>query len=273
MRAPETPLWLRLDAGVGSYKADRATVGAEFRLDRVDLEAGIDVPLNEGLTGVIGARRASGSADVSAPTGGGTIDAFGHGLFAGLRWHGTGGFYADGSLTTTRFNLDVASDVRGTLKQEGIRARIHSLDFEAGQRLVVNEKTTLAPRVWLNYSDVSVNRFADAVGTRVSFAGADRLTGGVGGVIQHDWNLGSGDGETLSLRGSLGVEKTLSGDDTAIVVSGTKLTSTAPERRALLGAGASWHRNGFTLAAEVRASGVGSKDRDLGGYLSLLITF
>ena len=272
MRAPETPMWLRLDAGAGSYEADRATVGAEFDVDRFGLEVGMDVQLDEGLTGTIGVRLVSGSADVSAPTGGGTIDASGYGLSAGLAWHGADGFYADGSLSATWFDLDAASDVRGTLKQD-IGARIHSFYFEAGRRLVVDERTTLRPRAWLSRSDVSVDRFTDAVGARVSLADADRITGGVGGVIETEWSVGSGEGETLSLRGSLDVEKTLSGDETAVGVSGTKLTSKAPDNKVLLGAGASWHGDGFILGAEVRASGVGSKDRDLGGYLSLGITF
>ena len=149
---------------------------------------------------------------------------------------------------------------------------LYADDPERADRIVFGREPHKDRRGFLKRAGLAA--MGAAVGARISLADADRVTG------RRRWGdrdrlecRQPGRRETLSLRGSLGVERTLSGDETAVGVSGTKLTSKAPDNKVLLGAGASWHRDGFTLGAEVRASGVGSKDRDLGGHLSLGITF
>ena len=73
----------------------------------------------------------------------------------------------------------------------------------------------------------------------------------------------SGGDETLSLRGSLGVERRLGSGETAVSVSGERLASKAPPVRPVLGVGAIWRSGGVTLDAALGVEGFGSGD---GGY-------
>ena len=235
LHSPGSPLWFRITSGKGSHEPERATVSAAYDIDRVVAEGGVDIPLSEDLTLQIGALLVRGSVDVSAPTGGGTISAIGRGLMSGIAWEGQEGFYGNARLSATRFDLNAASDKRGTLEQD-IDALVHSLDFEAGRRFDVGEKTRLTARAWLNRTDASLQRFTDAVGTRVSLTDADALTIGAGGIVQHEleWNGGK---ESLSLHGSLGMERTVEGGETAVLASGETLTSTSPNDGVVLGVG------------------------------------
>ena len=271
MRSPGSPLWLRLAAGTGSYGAERSTVGAGYDFRRFSAEAGMDFRLAEGLTGSLGARLVSGSADVSAPAGGGRIGAVGYGLSFGAAWQGAGGFYGEGRFTATWYNVDLSSAARGGLKK-GAGAFVHAFGLEGGRRFALNEKTRLTARAWLNRSAASLAGFRDAVGARVSDAEANRFTGGAGAAVETDLALNGGK-DKLSLRGSLGVEQALDGGQTAVLVSGTKLTSKAPDSRILLGLGATYRLGGATLTGAFRADGLGSKDAGYSGRLELRTAF
>ena len=90
LRRPDSPGWVRISRGQGSYESDRANVGAAYDFDRFEVEAGVDfVPsLTGDVTGSVSVRHARGSADVSAPTGGGRIKAGGVGAAFGAAWRG-----------------------------------------------------------------------------------------------------------------------------------------------------------------------------------------
>ena len=233
IRSAESPLWISVAGARGSYEPTRSTVGAEYDFNRYELETGLDFRLSDVLIGSISMRMVSGSSDVSAPTGGGMIDAMGYGPAAGLTWHGAQGAYGEGRLSATWFNMDLGSDVRGTLKS-GADAFVHTLELEAGQHFAVGEKATLTPRVWLTRSGLSMDRFTDAIGARVSIEDADILRGGIGGVLETELDRNAAE-EELSLRVSVDMERTLSGGDSTVLVSGEQLTSTGPDNRFLLG--------------------------------------
>ncbi len=271
LRLPGSPLWFRITGGKSSHEPEPATVGAEYDVDRVVAEAGAWVPLSEDLTGLIGAHLIRGSIDATAPTGGGSIAAVGRGVSAGLSWEGADGFYGDGSLSATWFDLSTASDLRGTL-EEGVHAFVYALDLEAGRRFDVGEKTRLTARAWANRTDASLQRFTDAVGSRVSLADADALTLGAGGIIETDlaWNDGQ---ESLTLHGSLGVERTVGGGETLVLVSGEELRSASASDGVVLGVGATRRWGRFALGAELRAGGLGSSDNDYSGRLSVRMAF
>ena len=271
VRSPGSPIWVRLKGGAGSYEPDGATVGADYDFSRYAAEVGMDAALTDTLSGSVGARHVSGSADVSALAGGGTIDATGHGLSLGLAWNGTDGVYGTGRVSTTWYGLNLASDVRGTLER-GIDAQVQTLDLEAGWRLAVEEGTTLTPRVWLSHSDVSVDDFTDAVDARVSVADLERLTGGFGGVVETDLAL-NGEEEELSLYGSLGLERTLGGAGTEVLVSGETLRSKAPDSRLLLGFGGTYRQGDFALSGAAQANGVDSGNTEYSVRLNLQIAF
>ena len=268
-RSPDSPVWIRLDGARAVHKAGRATVGARYDVGRADLEIGLDVGLGEHLTGSISGRHVTGSAKVSAPTRGGTIDATGYGLSIGFAWQGSD-YYGDGRLAATWFDVDAASDTRGVLV-EGVDALAHSFDLEAGRRFRLDEERSLTARAWLHRSELAVDPFTDAVHARVSVGEADRLTVGVGGLVETDVALSRAE-ERLSLHGSFGLEQTL-GEETSVLVSGEELRSDSTNARILLGAGGTYRRDRFTLGCALRVHGLGSRDRDYGGFLDLRVAF
>lgn len=271
IRSPDSPAWVSIGGGTGSYEPKRSTVGGEFDLSRYDFEAGIDLGLNEVLVGTISGRAVLGSADVSAPIGGGTIDADGFGLSAGLAWKGGTGLYGKGRLSAMWFDMDLESAVRGTL-EEGVDSSVRTLDLEAGYQFSVGESTTLTPRAWLTRSDVSVHGFTDAVGAKVSIGDADLSMGGIGAVVETE--LGKdGAAREVTLRGSLGIERKLSGGDGTTLVSGEQLNWTGQDSRILVGLGLTRRWGDVTFGADLRADGLSSKNHEYAGHLSLHIPF
>ena len=147
----------------------------------------------------------TGSADVSAPTGGGDIEAVGLGVSIGTSWRVAGGWYANGSLSLTDYDVDVQSgaDEIRVLKRDA-SARGMNLSLEAGRRIEMNGKMNLTPRAWMTRSDVSIDKFTDAVDARFSAPDAARFTGGAGMVAETERTW---DGGTFSLRGSVDLEQ------------------------------------------------------------------
>jgi len=120
LRIPGSPAWIKVSGGQGSYEPDRSHVGATHDFNHFETEAGVEFGLFQGrtLTGWASLRRVAGSADVSAPTGGGKIDASGFGASAGTSWENTGGYHASGSVSLTRYKADLRTDGRGALKDD-----------------------------------------------------------------------------------------------------------------------------------------------------------
>ena len=261
IRSPESPQWISVIGGRGSHEPELSTVGSEYKFSRYEVEAGVDFELNENLISSISARLLSGSADVSASTGGGEIGATGYGLGASLTWQGTEGFYSKGRLSTTRFKVDLQSDMRGALKND-VGASIFTLDLEAGKRNAVSEKTIMTPRAWLSRSTLSMDSFTDAIGANVSIDDAHLSTGGIGVAVETELDQ-KAEGEKLSLRGSLDVERTLSGGNSTVRVSGEQLKWTGDDSRILFSIGLT-KRSGDRLKfdANLRVDGLGSKDRE-----------
>ena len=272
IRSPESPLWISVVSGRGSHEPELSTVGSEYKYSRYELEAGADFELNENSISSISARLLSGSADVSASTGGGEIGATGYGLGASLTWQGTEGFYSKGRLSTTRFKVDLQSDMRGSLKND-VGASMFTLDLEAGKRNAVSEKTIMTPRAWLTRSTLSMGSFADATGANVSIDDARLFTGGIGVAVETELDP-KAEGEKLSLRGSLDVERTLSGGNSMVRVSGEQLNWTGDDSRILLSLGLT-KRSGDRLKfdANLRVDGLGSKDRESSANFNFRYSF
>ena len=227
--------------------------------------------MGEHFIGSISVRQVTGSAGVSAPTGGGDIEAKGIGVSLGAFWKGAGGYYANGSLSLTDYDVELASGDRsvGTLKNDAA-ALGHSLGIEAGRRLKINGKMTLTTRAWATHSSVSIDKFTDLVGARFSLDDARRLTGGVGVVAEaaRAW-----DGGTFTLRGSLDLEQKFGDTETAVDVSGTKLDSKSAKTRLLFGLGGVYRKDRFSLGGEVSVGGQGSDDAGYAGRITLGVRF
>ena len=278
LRSPDTPVWVRIAGGVGSYRADSATVDARYSHTRYSVESGMDFPLDyeltgwHGLTGWAGVRMISGSAEVSAPTGGGRIEAAGYGLTGGLAWKGEDDWYGTGRLSLTRYSADLFSAARGGLKS-GVSGMIHALDLEGGRRfdLDLGVKTRLTARGVLRGSGVSLGKFNDGLFSQVSIKQADRLAAGAGVAVETGL-LPSEGVDRLVLRGSLDAEQALSAG-TKVDVSGTALESKAGGTGFGVGFGGAYRIGGYTLGGSVEAGGLGSDDTAFSGRLEARMAF
>ncbi len=129
---------------------------------------------------------------------------------------------------------------------------------------------SLTPRARLVRSGVSMDRFTDAVNSRVKLTDPKQLKGVVGLVAETGRVR---DGGSFSLRGSVDVERTLRGGATTVEVSGEKLRSESERTRVLLGLGGVWRRGRFSLGVEATADGPGSDEREYAGQINLGIRF
>jgi len=273
LRRPGSPSWIRVSGGEGAYEPDRSHVGAAYDFGRFEAEAGVEFALSrEGnATGWASLRQVRGSADVAAPTGGGTIEAAGFGASLGAAWENAAGYQARGHISVTRYEADLRADGRGLLK-EGTGATIRTLGVEAGRRFALTDELSLMPQAWLTRSDVSMDGFTDTVRSRVSLRKAARSLIGLGVVAEsaHTWE---GSDRELVLRGRLGVERVPGDAETVVDVSGERLGSEAPRTRGVLGLGAAYRSNGWSLGGEVSASGSGSHDSGYAASLRLELQF
>ena len=268
-----SPAWVRVSGGRGSYGSGRASVGASYDFDRFGVEAGLDVALSVAgdVTGSVSVRHVRGSADITAPTGGGRIAAEGLGAALGATWRGDAGYYVNGRVSVTRYKADLRSAGRGRLKSDA-GATVRSLGLEAGRRLALGETMHLTPRAWLVRSDMSLSGFRDAVGSHVSLAEGARTAAGLGVVAGTVLSWDGGE-RTFSLRGEIGVERSLGDTEMAVDVSGERLRSATGSTRAVLGIGGVYRLGRSSLGGEVTASGPGSDDSSFTGSFRFAMRF
>ena len=249
LRSPDSPIRFRLSGSTGSHAPDRATVGSEFDFNHLTAQVGLDVAISENLTSLISLHQVTGSADVSAPTGGGKIETKGIGASLEVFWRSANGYYANGGFSLTDYDMDITSGDRSVgILEIDAAARGNSLAIETGRRLRLNEKMTLTPRAWLARSGVSMDKFTDAVNSRVSFTDAEGFTGGVGVTAE---TARSWEGGASSLRGWLEIEQTLSSAGTLADVSGEKLESESSKPRLLLSLGGDYRMDRFSVGGEI----------------------
>ena len=268
--APEERVWVRFAGGQGSYEADRTTTGASYDLERFETEGGFSANFNDKVRGWASVRHVWGSADAMSPTGGGAIDVRGLGSSVGGAWRSETGAYAMGCFSYMTYNVDMASRQAGLLRA-GVDSRAYTLDFEAGLPFALTEQVQMTPRVWVVSSQVSVDSFTDTVEARVSFGDADRITGGLGFLA--DTTRPWGEGEFI-LRGSVDLERLLSGTETRVQVSGERLSAVATDSSLLVGLNGIYRQGRFSIGAEVAArQELGSNDSEYASFLNLGISF
>ncbi len=270
----DSPVWIRLSNGQGSYEAERASVGAKYDFNHFGAEAGLNFSMGETLTGSISARYTGGSAEVESPVGNGELEARGIGAALGASWGNASGYYAAGRAALTDYEVDASTEKRGRLTRNA-GALGYSVGIEAGRRIELDEKILgqemkLTPRAWVSGAGFLSADFTDAVNSRVSLDDTRLLTGGLGLIaeIARSWVEGG-----LSLRISLDVEQTLGGAETVAVVSGEKLESESGKNRVLLGMGGVYRQGPFSLGAELSAGGLGSDDEAYSGRLDFGMKF
>ncbi|MDE0254153.1 MAG: autotransporter outer membrane beta-barrel domain-containing protein [Rhodospirillaceae bacterium] len=180
----------------------------------------------------------------------------------------------------TRYSAEFSSSGLGGLKK-GAAAWAHFLGVEGGRRFGLDGgKTTLAARAWLHRSGVSMGRFRDAAGSRLSVGGSNRLRIGAGvaaetrltGRVSRKTAAPPKREDGLTLHGSLGAEQTLGGG-TEITVSRETLNSEAKATRLRIGAGGTWRWGGMALSGTLAADGLVSGDTAYAARLDLRVRF
>ena len=267
----QQPGWIRFSGGAGTHEAKRSRVGAQHDFDRQLVEAGIDIPLTDSISGSVSVRSLLGTAEVSAPTGGGKILASGLGARLGLSYQGTNGFYALGGYSRTDYTLDMFSDTRGAL-MTNVSAAGYSLHAETGMRFDLSKGAFVTPRAMMTHGGIGIDNFTDAVGTRVSFDSVSRRTAAVGFVVESAAGL-KGDGGGLGLRGSLDIERTLGASETVTHVSGTRLFSQGPKTWLNLGIGVAGRSDRHVADMGLSVRGLGSDDTQLSVRIGVKVEF
>ena len=268
--APDEPAWVRFAGGQGSYEADRSTTGATYDLERFETEGGLSAAFTDRVKGWVSVRHVWGAAGIGSPTGGGQIDVRGLGSTVGGAWQGANDLYAVGCFSYMAYNVDFASHKQGLLKA-GTNGHVYTLDFEAGRRFALTGQVDVTPRVWVVGSRVAVNSFTDAVDARVSFADADRVSGGLG--FMADTTRPWGEGE-FTLQGSVDYARIVKGAQTRVEVSGERLRAIATENSLLFGLNGVYRQGRFSIGAEVAArQELGSDDNEYASFLNVGMQF
>ena len=259
-------VWALAEAEGGKHAAKRSTSAAAVSWDyrRRGVRWGLDVPLGSGGVVGVSAHHRRGSAELSGREG--KIEASGNGLGVSAAWGSGDGFYVDGRLSGTWYDIDLKSSSRGTLKS-GARGFGYALGVEAGRRLGVGG-TTVTPRAGLVRSRVHMKEFTDGVGSRVSLEKGGSTTGRAGVSLETGGASGS------RLFGSVDVEREFSGG-THVMVSGTGLSSEAHSTRVRVALGGSHEWGGGRYAARGGASYTGGArgNRSYGAALNFDIRF
>ena len=246
---PESPVYIRLLGSTGSQEFKRSTVNANYDADRFAVEAGVNIPLFENLDIWASMHHVTGSAEVSSPVNGGDIRVTGTGLSVDAYWSSEDDYYATGRLSLTDYDMDLSSNTIGRLKSNG-DANGQSVHVEAGRRMTLNENLHWTPRAWLGHTRISVDKFTDAVDSRVSFSNTDRFTGGLGVMAE---TVRTEYGGELLLRGSLDFEQKFGDSKTVTLVSGERLSAEPEKSSALLSLSGTWNKGPFKFSAELSA--------------------
>ena len=212
----------------------------------------------------------TGSANVSAATGGGEIKVTGLGPALGVAWGGASPYYAGAGYALTVYDIDLSSSTRGRLHAGGTGYG-HSVDLEMGRHIALGERMTLTPRARAVGSRVSVDAFTDAVDARVSFPTTDRLMSSAGVVAETApaWEDGA-----FSLRGSVDLERLLGGTETIAQVSGERLSLDAAANSVRASLRAVFRQGPVSVAAEGwLREGLDASAREYAGTLNVGIRF
>ena len=250
------PTWIRLSGVRGSYRPSVSSQAARYTYDGHELAAGVELPLQDGLTAGMSVRRVSGEADVWSSANTGEINIKGHGLAGELVWHDGHDYQAAARVSATRYGLGYSSTV-GTIAHDA-DASVVALGAEAVRTFKLAD-STVAVRTWLDHAKASMDPLTDGAGLRISITDGTRTAVGMGIAGQ---SIPAPGGGGWSNSWSLGLERQLT-DETVTQASGTRLVSRGPSTRFLLDLGLGYRFGGAALSADLSAAGYGSGDHSV----------
>lgn len=272
-------LWVRMGGKTGRHKPESSTTGGRYDWDSWQFEAGV-----AGSPGRKTGGSSRWSVEASVHYGTTTADVSGRPVFGvdkgsvkttdyGVVVNATriagNGFYLDGSIAVSRYDVDLASTLSGTL-QDGLTGWGTSFGVEAGWRPRPG-RMALTPHVQLVWSRVDLDSFADPSGASVSVDDGDTLLGRVGFALEGGAASGN---DGIHLRSSAFLEQEV-GNGTAMEISGERLAMDAAPTRAVVLAGGSWRGQGgaATVFGQLNASSTFDGSHDIGGSVGLKFQF
>ena len=251
LRAADSPLWLRVSGGQDRYVPARSDFGGKYRLNRYDLEVGVELPLTEGLSGDLGVHYRLGAGRVRSDAGDGKIDVTGYGVSIGATWR-QARLWSRLRAGFSRYDVDASTGRRGTLVK-GARASGLSFRLEGGYRHEVDTSLVLTPLVWGAHSRAGMPAVTDRLSSRIKIRDGTRTA--IGSGIRAVWHLDVLDG--LRLDGLAGIEHLLDGK-TTVGIGVAQARSTAVGQRGILGLGAAVRLGGIDISARLHGN-VGSR--------------
>ena len=260
--------WALVEGASSEWKAASATQpGVAYDLRRYGMRAGVELASGEGLRVGVSAHHLRGNAKMESA---GEIEISGAGAGVNAAFSDGDGFYADAQAAVTWFDAELSSAADGMLKRDA-NGFGYAMGLEAGKRIDMSGDLSVTPRAALEWSNASLDTFADSVGagTFVSVEEAQALTGRAG--VRVEAAPSGADG--VRLFGALDVSHLLSqGAEAQVVDKAMKTTSEETGLRA--GVGASWSGGeGLSLQGAAHYAASGGDNSGFGGSLSLALRF
>ena len=238
-----------LEYGEGSIEAAHTTTGAAYDFERSAAAMALSATLAPRFRGWVELHHGEGATEVASPAGAGTLDAVFRGYRAGAAWQGPQ-WYASASLSSEDYLLDVATARRGLLGA-GIDARGRSFGIELRRSISAPDGTSIIPRTWFTKTEVSAQRFVDAVNAAVSLPDTERSMGGIG--VEAEYTREFNGDEALTFGGFADIE-VMSGDsETMVFVAGEALTFESPDETLAVGFNLNYRRGRISLDAGIFA--------------------
>ncbi len=254
-------IWGRVEGSHTKTDPRFSTSSAQYELDSLKLQAGVDGMLHESengrLIGGFTVHYVRGSADISSPfdadNGGGRIRTDGYGLGGTLTWYGDNGFYIDAQGQATWYDSDLSFGGGDNSLVEGNDGFGYALSVEAGKRFMLNESWSVTPQAQLVYSSVDFDNFNDVFDTRVSLGHGDSLQGRLGVTLDHEssWYNSRGMIDRTHVYGIANLYNEFL-DGTKVNVSGTNFTSRNERLWGGIGLGGSynWNNDKYSVYGE-----------------------
>ena len=188
-----------------------------------------------------------------------------------MTWRTSEGIYAAGHLSSTRYDVSVASETRGVLAPD-LAATVLNFGAEIGKIWSFGNGSDLIARAWAGHSRVKIDEFIDRTGTRVATPRSVTRLAGIGVAGRQLLTLGEA-GTPVTMSGSFGIE-TISGDGTEVHVSGTSLKVAPPNgARITVGVGIEQKFGDFSVGGQIRAVRHGSSEKSLALSMGATLAF
>jgi fibronectin-binding autotransporter adhesin len=229
-------------------KPDVSTAGANYKADRLKMQAGLDALLADDdagrLVGGLNILYMRGDADVSSPHGDGDVGIDGYGLGGTATWYGAQGFYVDGQAQLAWYVGDLTgepSDSKSIALTRGNDAFGYALSLESGRHVALDRLWSLTPQAQLIYSNVKFDSFTDAFDADVSPGDRDSLKGRLGIALDRESSW-TDDGGATARGKAYGIANLYYEflDGTSVDVAGTAFDSRNDRLWGGLGAGGSY---------------------------------